>query len=176
MINLSENRMITTDFLGNKWDFDCMGCAIAAGSMPVPGGFIRRGRYFVVHQDPLIPLPGFLVIASMRHFQSIDEMEAAEYADFSRLLRETQRAIKHTLPVEALTIVQEEHAVHFHLWFFPWTGALIEQYGPPSLSSIRAIMADFRKQPIGPGEWERLERTIQAIRARLAGSEALHGG
>jgi len=80
MINLSENRMITTDFLGKQWISDCMGCAIAAGSMPVPGGFIRRGRYFVVHQDPLIPLPGFLVIASMRHFQSIDEMETADWA------------------------------------------------------------------------------------------------
>jgi len=167
--------MITTDFLGKQWDIDCMGCAIAAGGMPVPGGFIQRARYFVVHQDPLIPLPGFLVIASRRHIHSIGEMEAAEYEEFSRLLKETQHAIKSTVPVEALTIVQEEHSVHFHLWFFPWTSALIEQYGPPSLSSIRAIMADFRKQPVGPGEWERLERTIVALRARLAESETLQG-
>ena len=80
MINLSENRMITTDFLGKQWISDCMGCAIAAGNMPVPGGFMQRSQYFCVHQDPLIPLPGFLVIASMRHFQSIDEMEAADWA------------------------------------------------------------------------------------------------
>jgi len=168
--------MITTDFLGNQWNIDCMGCAIAAGGMAVPGGFIRRSRYFCVHQDPLIPLPGFLVIASRRHIESIGEMEAAEYAEFSRLLRDTQRAIGSTVPVEALTIVQEEHSIHFHLWFFPWTGALIEQYGPPSLSSIRAIMADFRKQPIGAGEWAKLEQSIQAIRRRLAESETLQGG
>jgi len=42
--------MITTDFLGKQWNIDCMGCAIAAGSMPVPGGFIRLKFHLFVAQ------------------------------------------------------------------------------------------------------------------------------
>ena len=51
---------MTRDFLGHEWTYDCMGCAIADGSMLPPGGFIKQTEHFVVHQDPLIPLPGFL--------------------------------------------------------------------------------------------------------------------
>lgn len=175
MINVSVKRMITRDFLGNQWTIDCLGCAIASLSMQVPGGFIKRTRHFCVHQDPLIPLPGFVVIASLRHIRSIGEMEAAEYEDFSRLLRDTQRAIKSTVEVESLSIIQEEHSLHFHLWFFPWTRALVEQYGPPFLTSMRGIMADFRQKLIGEREWQELERLIENMRANMAEREGLHG-
>jgi diadenosine tetraphosphate (Ap4A) HIT family hydrolase len=160
--------MKTTDFLGNEWDVDCMGCAIGAQSMLVPGGFIRRTQYFCVHQDPLIPLPGFLVIASIRHIQSISEMQELEYEEFSRLLKITQHAIKEAIQVKYLTLVQEESSPHFHLWFFPWTQKLIERYGAPSLNHIREIMADQRKRSMEPAEWKELERTIGKIKALLA--------
>jgi diadenosine tetraphosphate (Ap4A) HIT family hydrolase len=175
MISKVEQRMIIRDFLGNEWNIGCMGCDIANLSMQVPGGFIKRSRHFCVHQDPLIPLPGFLVIASLRHMRSIDEMNGAEYEDFSRLLRDAQRAIKDTVKVESLSIIQEEHSIHFHLWFFPWTGALIQQHGPPSLTSIRAIIAGYRREPIGAGEWQELEKTIENIRSRMDEMEGLHG-
>ena len=66
------------DFLGNEWDIDGMGCAISHGYMRVPGGFVRATEHVCVHQDPLIPLPDFSFIASLRHFQSISEMQASE--------------------------------------------------------------------------------------------------
>ena len=156
------------DFLENEWDFDCMGCAISNQSMLVPGGFIQRTQHFCVHQDPLIPLPGFLVIASARHIQSLSEMQAREYEEFSRLLRATHQAIKEATKVKYLTIVQEESSTHFHLWFFPWTQRVIEQYGQPSLTKIREIMADHRKQLIGEAEWKELEISIEKIKGLLS--------
>jgi diadenosine tetraphosphate (Ap4A) HIT family hydrolase len=159
--------MKTKDFLGNDWDIDCMGCAIGDQTMSVPGGLIQRTQYFCVHQDPLIPLPGFLVIASIRHIRSISDMQVSEYDEFSGLVRTVHSAIKEVTKTGYLTIVQEENSNHFHLWFFPWTQSVIEQYGQPSLTKIREIMADFRKQTIDKREWKELERSIKKIKALL---------
>ncbi len=156
--------MISRDFLGNVWEYDCMGCAIARGEMPVPGSFIRQTGSFVAHQDPLIPLPGFLVIASRRHIRSIGEMTGEEYAEFLQLLRQVHAAIKKVVQVEFLTLLQEENSGHFHLWFFPWLPEVIREHGQPSLTTIRSIMAEVSREPISAEEWAELEKTILKIR------------
>jgi diadenosine tetraphosphate (Ap4A) HIT family hydrolase len=145
-----------------------MGCAIGDGKMLVPGGVIQRTTNFCVHQDPFIPLPGFLVIAAVRHIRSLSQMQATEYEEFSGLVKTTQQAIKEATAVEYLTIVQEESSIHFHLWFFPWTRNVIEQYGLPSLTIIRDIMADQRKQRIGNKEWGELEMSIERIKTLMS--------
>ena len=144
-----------------------MGCAINDGRMILPGGFIHRAQHFVVHQDPLVPLEGFLVIASKRHIRSIAEMQDIEYEELARLIRSTLCAIKAATKVEHLTIVQEERSNHFHLWFFPWTRKIIERYGQPSLTKIRDIMADLERKPISEIEWQELESSINEIKAHI---------
>ena len=145
-----------------------MGCAVARQALVVPGGFIWKSADFCVHQDPQIPLPGFLVIASRRHIRSIDEMTEAEYAGITRLVRETQAAIKQALQIEYLTLIQEEHSSHFHLWFFPWLPEVITKYGEPSLTKIRGIMAEYSQEPISSEDWGRLEENIERIKAFMA--------
>jgi diadenosine tetraphosphate (Ap4A) HIT family hydrolase len=162
--------MKTTDFLGKEWDIDCMGCAISNHSMLVPGGFVQKTQHFAVHQDPLIPLPGFLVIASLRRIRSISEMQDSEYQELARLVRITHHAIKEITKVESLTIVQEESSIHFHLWFFPWAQDVIKRYGQPSLTRIREIMSDYQKQPIDQTRWKELEESIEKIKARMTKS------
>lgn len=159
--------MKTKDFLGNEWNFDCMGCAISNELMSVPGGFIQKTDNFCIHQDPLIPLPGFLVIASLRHIRSISEMSNAEYDEFSILLRTTHHSIKEATKIEYLTIIQEESSVHFHLWFFPWTRDIIEHYGQPSLTKIREIMTEYKKQSVSETEWGELRESIEKIKTGL---------
>jgi diadenosine tetraphosphate (Ap4A) HIT family hydrolase len=159
--------MQTRDFLGNDWDIDCMGCAIGNRSMFVPGDFILKTQHFCVHQDPLIPLPGFLVITSLRHIQSISEMQESEYTEFSGLIRPVHDAIKETTKIEYLTIIQEESSIHFHLWFFPWTHAVLECYREPSLTKIRDIMASYRRQSLDVAEWQELEKSIGKIKTLL---------
>jgi len=159
--------MKTKDFLGNEWNIRCIGCAISDQSMVAPGGFIQKTEHFCVHQDPLIPLPGFLVIASLRHIQSIADMQASEYEEFSSLLRTTHDAIKKTVKIQHLTIIQEENSPHFHLWFFPWTQDIVEKYGNPSLATIREIMVDYTQQSISEFEWKGLEETIEKVKRYL---------
>ena len=110
-----------TDFLGNPWpaENDCLGCAIGNGTVSVPGGIIYKTTHFYVNQDPLIPLPGFLVIAATRHIQSISDMGASEYEEFSALLKTTHQAIKEVTKIEYLTLVQEERSKHFPFMVFP---------------------------------------------------------
>jgi diadenosine tetraphosphate (Ap4A) HIT family hydrolase len=160
-----DTIMKTTDFLGQEWDINCMGCAVSDGSMSVPAGFILKTQHFCVHQDPLIPLPGFLVIASLRHYRSIADMHSAEYEEFCDLVRSTHAAIKQVTNVTNLTIVQEESSSHFHLWFFPWTPQVVENYGQPTLTKIREIMADHRKQPLSAAQWKELEEVIESIKS-----------
>jgi len=168
---LCDNTALTRDFLGHERTYDCLGCAIAEGSLLPPGGLICQTEHFVVHQDPLIPLPGFLVIGARRHIRSMAEMDEPEYREFSALLRETGLAIHAVIGVEHLTIVQEEHSVHFHLWFFPWTAEIIAKYGPPALDKIRAIMAGTRQQILDQDEWAALAASIEKIRVNCS---ALH--
>ena len=156
-----------SDFLGNEWNIDCMGCAVSNGMMLVPGGMIQRTKNFCVHQDPLIPLPGFLVIASTRHIKSISEMQEVEYEEFSILVKTTHQAIKDATKIEHLTIIQEESSIHFHLWFFPWIESVINRYGQPSLTKIRQIMIDYRKQAISESEWMELEKSIEKIKTLM---------
>jgi diadenosine tetraphosphate (Ap4A) HIT family hydrolase len=159
---------VARDFLGHEWTIDCMGCAIADGSMQPPGRFIKLTEYFCIHQDPLIPLPGFLVIASRRHIRSLAEMRDAEYQEFAALLREAERAIHAATDVEHLTLVQEENSVHFHLWFFPWTSKVIEKYGSPSLDKIRSIMGEFRQHVISQDDWAELAASIEKIKLEVS--------
>jgi diadenosine tetraphosphate (Ap4A) HIT family hydrolase len=155
--------MRTKDFLGNAWEYDCLGCAVARAEVAVPGGVIRRSAGFCVHQDPLIPLPGFLVIASTRHIRSLDALTDLEYAEFAGLVRQVHAAIKQAVQVDYLSIIQEEHASHFHLWFFPWLPEVIQKFGEPSLGKIRQIMAESSRHPIGTEQWHLLEKTIRLV-------------
>ena len=57
---------------------DCLGCALGDKSLIPPGGIIAETEHFILHQDPLVPIKGFLVINSKRHVQSIAELTEAE--------------------------------------------------------------------------------------------------
>ena len=160
--------MKTTDFLGKEWEIECFGCSVSTGTMKVPGGFIESTPHFVVHQDPLIPLPGFVVIASVRHFQRLDEMTDTEYRDFASLLRKTHTAIKVVTGIEHLTLIQKESSTHFHLWFFPWTESVIRQHGKPNLSKIREVWAQYRKDQVSEEEWYSLNASIVKLRAMFS--------
>jgi len=91
-------------------------------------------------------------------------MSASEYDEFSMLVRTVHCSIKEATKVEYLTMIQEESSPHFHLWFFPWTRNIVEQYGQPSLTKIREIMAEYRKQTLDEEEWVELQKSIETIK------------
>ena len=132
--------MEITDILDNVWDVGCIGCAIASSKMVPPGGMIAENDSFYVHQDPEIPISGFLIIGSKRHVQSVTDLTEKEYTDFASLLYRSRRLLELLPDIQSVTLIQEERSAHFHFWLFPWQGWMIEKYGSHSLSHIRSIM------------------------------------
>lgn len=65
--------MIVQDILGKEWNCKCIGCSIGNDEITPPGEIIMSTENFVLHQDPEIPIKGFLIIASkniLNHFQN----------------------------------------------------------------------------------------------------------
>jgi diadenosine tetraphosphate (Ap4A) HIT family hydrolase len=70
--------MIIKDFINNEWSCKCIGCSIGSGEVVPPGGIITETKNFVLHQDPEVPIKGFLIIASKKHIQSISQITPEE--------------------------------------------------------------------------------------------------
>ena len=70
--------MKMTDVLSNELEIDCIGCAIADKSLIPVGGHVKETDNFILHQDPEVPIKGFLIIASKRHIKSIAQLVKLE--------------------------------------------------------------------------------------------------
>lgn len=152
------------DFLGIEWDVARMGCAISENSMSAPGGLIQKANFFCVHQDPLNPLPGFLVISSRRHIQSISDLQKSEYGEiFLSSQSDPFRNQDRDRHRESNDYSGREFKPLAFV-VFSWTRQIIEKYGKPLLTKIREIIADYRDQTIDEVEWGVLEETIDKIR------------
>jgi diadenosine tetraphosphate (Ap4A) HIT family hydrolase len=116
-----------TDITGKTWQTDCMGCGIANSTATPPGGIIAENASFCLHQDPLVPIEGFLVIGSSRHVRSLTDLTTGEYEDLTSLLRYGRGLMGLILYIQSVTVVQEENSQHLHMWLFPWYAWMIEK-------------------------------------------------
>lgn len=164
---LATGDKMSTDFLGNRWPDSCMGCLIASGEMVPPGGILLKTDHFHLHQDPLIPLPGFLVLGANRHIQRIQDLSGEEFREYARILQRARSVIDTFFDVRFVTMIEEECSPHFHTWFFPWTEQLLQSVAHPSLSAIRPIMESYRGRIIDPEEWLSLEGRLRATASYL---------
>jgi hypothetical protein len=155
--------MHKTDFLGNELNYECLGCSIHNKEIEIPGGIIFESDKFIVHQDPFIPLPGFLIFSSKRHIKSISEMSVSEYDEFFRIVEKARNIIKKFIPIHQITVVQEDNSEHFNLWFFPWTSEIIEDYGEPDTRKVSYILEDLRARKIDGKNWKILSNLIKLI-------------
>jgi len=130
------------DFLKREWKISCLGCAIANGIIEPPYGLIYQSNHLVVHQDPLVPLKGFIILASKRHIKSINQMTSDEYREYCDLVKKIRASYPESDNFEGLTFIQEEISSHFHIWFFPWyTG--MRQKEIPALNQIRDLSEKY---------------------------------
>lgn len=132
--------MIIKDFLNNEWTCKCIGCSIGSGEIIPPGGIIAETKNFVLHQDPEVPIKGFLIIASKEHIKSIAQLTQEEAAELFDLVYRARLAMNNIVDITEITIIQEERSGHFHLWLLPryeWMKNKFEN----SLSCIREIMS-----------------------------------
>ena len=128
-INFVGNSKSATDFLGNKWDYDCMGCAISRGDIVIPGGIIFEGNCAMLGADPEIPIPGFLIVNVKRHVNSISELNKEERHEVIDVIAQAEKALKELNITKEVTIVQEERSKHLHVWISPNYEWMTEKFG-----------------------------------------------
>ncbi len=123
-----------------KVQVECIACAIAKHEVEVPGGMLWETEFFQAAHDFEIPIPGFVIVSSKRHFTSVADFTGPEAADFTRSLVKVRRALKEAADGERITLVQEEKTgdSHFHIWLFPWQDWMNKMGS--DLSAIRPIL------------------------------------
>lgn len=109
-----------TDILSNEWNCSCIGCGLGDGSVAPPGGIVYKSATFVVHQDPEIPIEGFLIITAREHIKSLNELSKNQRYELIDLMNIGVQAIKECNISKEITIIEEERSKHFHVWLFPW--------------------------------------------------------
>ena len=96
-------------------------------------------KYFDIHQDWEVPIPGFFIIALKRKVSSIGDFTKEEAQEFFELLYKLRKGMKDILKIKHVYLFQTEDAEQrFHLWIFPrfdW----MEKFGRKS-ESIRPII------------------------------------
>jgi len=138
-----------TDFLQNALVVDdCLGCAIGSGQAVPPGGVVRKTRNFVLHQDPEIPIEGFLILAARRHIKSITELSPSRRQELMDLLYKAISAVKELRISEEITIIQEERSPHLHFWLLPRLSWMDSLSGP--VSSYRDVLAYAKADNTNP--------------------------
>jgi diadenosine tetraphosphate (Ap4A) HIT family hydrolase len=135
-----------TDIGGATVELDCLSCAIAQNKVDIRGGSVIRSKYFDVHQDFEIPIPGFMILTSLRHLKSVDEFTEDESVEFMNILRAARKLQRDVLGIETVYLHQEEDTSHhFHLWMFPRHDWMESQFGRKA-ESMRPIMEYARNE------------------------------
>lgn len=155
---------LITDINGKTKKIACLGCAIQNGEVESPGGSILTSKYFDAHQDYEIPIPGFVIIASKKHLQSIDEFTDEEQQDFIKFLCRLRSAMRQALDIKTVYLFQKEgEDTHFHVWLFPRYSWMDKKFGQ-KIQSVRPIMEYARENLKTPENIKEVESATQKLK------------
>ena len=134
-----------TDLKGRTKKITCIACSIQSGKVKNPGT-IAESKYFVAEQDYEFPIPGFVILVSKRHLQSIDEFSDDEQQDFIKFLCRLRFTMRKALYIKHIYVIQEEDTTtsHFHIWLFPRYQWMKDKFGK-NIESIKPIIEYARK-------------------------------
>jgi diadenosine tetraphosphate (Ap4A) HIT family hydrolase len=159
---MMERKIIGTH--GNAIHTECLGCARERGD--IGSGSILRTEYFDAHQDYEIPIPGFVIISSRRHLKSVDEFTDEEQSDFIKILCTVRRALRSSLNIQAVYLIQEEDTSHhFHVWLFPRLEWMVP-FGR-KIQSVRPVMEHAREHLKTPENLKLVEEAVEKIKESL---------
>jgi diadenosine tetraphosphate (Ap4A) HIT family hydrolase len=134
---MAEEKNIV-DLAGKTKKIACLGCARENGEINL--GDIVKTKYFDAHQDYEIPIPGFVIISSRRHIQSVDEFTEDEQRDFIKFLCRLRSVMRKILDIETIYLFQAEDTMHhFHIWLVPRYDWMTEKFGT-KIESVRPIV------------------------------------
>ena len=156
---------------GKKKDIDCIGCAIVRGEIESVGGSIAGTDNFDAHQDYEIPIPGFVILASKKHVKGLEDFSKAERVELIEFLYRIRKAMKDTLGIEYVDIIQEESTIkkfaHFHVWLFPryeWMDEIGE-----GVESVRRIMEYARGNMKTEHNLDEVKKAAEKLKEYLSG-------
>ena len=155
------------DIQNHTIECQCVGCAIAAGELIPPGGIIAGTPSFVLHQDPEVPIKGFLIAASRRHIRSLAEMSPVEAQELFGLVYRARLALLRLEEIQAITLIQEERSAHFHLWLLPRYAWMDDDGFADSLSTVRAIMTYARETLKTPESVQQILSAVEMLRETM---------
>lgn len=164
--NLIGNSREMVDFLGNHYQYNCLGCEISNKKIIPPGGFIYEDDTFLLGSDPEIPLNGFLIINVKRHINSITELSLEEQHRLIEIISKSVSILKELGITKEITLVQEERSKHLHIWIFPNQEWMVEKFGK-GVSYVRDICEYLRSNATSKEKEEVLE-TIAKIKERYS--------
>lgn len=157
-------KEIITDINNRTEKIACLGCAIQKGEVESPGGSILSSKYFDAHQDYEIPIPGFIIIASKRHLQSVDEFTEDEQRDFIKFLCRLRKGMRRALKISTVYLIQEEDTSHhFHIWVFPRYGWMKEKFDR-KIQSVRPIMEYARENLKTVGNLKKVDNATRKLK------------
>ncbi|WP_027633671.1 HIT family protein [Clostridium hydrogeniformans] len=128
---------------GETVEVNCLSCAITSEIIEPEGGTIINTEYFHAHQDVAYPIEGLVILASKRHFKSLDELTDEEAKDFIDITRKIRKAQREALGIEHVYYFYNEDTTHhFHLWMVPRYKWMYE-FGH-SVQSLRPVLLHAR--------------------------------
>ena len=124
---------------------DCLGCELANGMLDVFGGMLYQDEYFNISQDFELPIDGFIIIASNKHYEFINDITDSERFLLINLINKVTKLLRsYEVCSEFNIILEEKVGRHFHVWIMPRHKWMIEKFGNV-LKNIQVIQ-DYAKE------------------------------
>lgn len=133
--------MKTYKFLDNSIisvsDNMCRGCFLEhAENLPPELEPIWGNSFFVIRQDAECPIPGFYIVSTRQHINTIGNLESERASELGIILNRLRYAMLYTLKVKRIHIFLEERMIdpHLHIWMLPlWPHIMEEHHIDPKI-------------------------------------------
>ncbi|GIO25554.1 HIT family protein [Ornithinibacillus bavariensis] len=151
---------------GETVEVECLSCEIVSGAVQPDGGVVVETEFFHAHQDVAYPIKGLVILASKRHFTTMDEMSEEEQLDYIHLLTRIRRAQREILGIENVYYFYNEDTTHhFHTWMVPRYKWMYE-FGR-SVESVRPVLLHARNHMNNKENVHEVKQAIQALQKAL---------
>lgn len=128
------------DINDNRVNFSgCFGCNIVSGNIEPFGGILYKSNNFIVAQDFELPIPGFIVISSIKHYIYLSSLSSSEQIELMNLINKIINLLKeYGVSDEYNIVLEEKEGYHFHVWLMPRSEWMKNKFGK-ILKNIKGI-------------------------------------
>lgn len=155
---------------------DCMGCAKAKwlGDTENNPGEVLRTKNFDISQDFELPINGFIVIGSIRHIESINEMTSEEKLELITLIDTVIASLKKLNVCSQYDVVWEEKDNnHFHAWLMPRHKYLLDAMGTNIMKKVGELFAYAKENLRTEENLKAIFDTIEKLKKELKSNKAI---